>query len=148
VLGLVLARELRLLEASLKPLEITTKPDMPRGTFFSTVKAADIGVSPAELAVAETGTVIIAASDESERLVTALPKIHVVVVPRSRLVSSLADAEPRISRFLAGASRGVVVSLISGPSKTADIGGMLVVGVHGPGELHVCLLDQELREES
>lgn len=127
---------------ALEQLEIARQTDMPREEFFDAVKMADIGVTLVDLAVAETGTVILATSDELERLATALPRIHVALLSHSKLVFSLQDAEPHVSRFLEEAGRGGAVSLISGPSRTADIGGRLVVGVHGPGELHVCLLRQ------
>ena len=140
-----LARELFPLDAASEQLEIASQTDMPREKFFNAVKMADIGVTLVDLAVAETGTVILATSDEAERLATALPRIHVALVSQSKLVFSLQDAEPHVSRFLEGAGRGGAVSLISGPSRTADIEGRLVVGVHGPRELHVCLLGQELR---
>ena len=130
-------------DAALEQLEIARQTDMPRERFFNAVKMADIGVPLVDLAVAETGTVILATSDESERLATALPRIHVALLPRHKLVFSLQDAEPYISSFLASATGGVV-SLISGPSRTADIEGRLVIGVHGPRQLHICLLDQEL----
>lgn len=128
----------------MEPLKIARQADMPRQKFFDAIRTADIGVTSVDLGVAETGTLVHVTSDESERLVTALPRIHVALLPCSRLVFSLLDAEPHLSRFLAGANAGTVVSLISGPSKTGDIGDMLIVGVHGPKELHVCLLDQEL----
>ena len=129
--------------ATPQDFEISSRPDTSRAEFFTALRNAEIGVSPVDLAVAETGTLVIATSDESERLVTALPKIHVALLPRSKLVLSLKDAEPYISRIL-GKVGGATISLISGSSRTADISHMLVLGVHGPKELHVCLLDQEL----
>jgi len=124
--------------------EIAVQAKMPRDEFFASLRRADIGVTFADLAIAETGTLVIATSDESERLATSLPRIHVGILPSSRIVYSLLDAEPHLSKFLAQASRGVAISLISGASRTADIGGRLVMGVHGPRELHICLLEQEL----
>jgi L-lactate dehydrogenase complex protein LldG len=125
-------------------LEIADRTDVPSEKFFNAVKMADIGVTLVDLAVAETGTIILATSDESERLVTALPRIHVALLPCSKLVFSLQDAELHLSKFLEEAGRGGAISLITGPSRTSDIAGRLVVGVHGPQELHVCLLNREL----
>jgi L-lactate dehydrogenase complex protein LldG len=117
---------------------------MPRESFFQALQAAEIGVSPVDLGVAETGTLIIATSDESDRLVTALPKIHVAILPSSRLVYSLQGAEEHVSQMLTESGGGVAVSLISATSRTTDVGGIVILGVHGPKELHVLLLDQEL----
>jgi L-lactate dehydrogenase complex protein LldG len=123
--------------------EIATQSEMSREAFFAALKTAKIGVSTVDLGVAETGTLIVATSDESDRLVTALPEIHIAFLPYSRLVSSLRDAEPQISQLLKQ-GHSVVVSLISASSRTLDIGGLLVLGVHGPKELHVLLLEQEI----
>jgi L-lactate dehydrogenase complex protein LldG len=131
-------------DSALEGLEIVDRTDMPGEKFFDAVKMADIGVTLVDLAVAETGTIILATSDELERLVTALPRIHVALLPRFKLVFSLQDAELHLSRFLEGAGTRGAISLISGPSKTSDIAGRLVVGVHGPQELHICLLNREL----
>lgn len=122
--------------------EVATQSEMSRETFYTALKTAKIGISNADLGVAETGTLIASTSDESDRLVTALPEIHIVILPRSKLVFSLRDAEPHISRLLKQGDR-VAVSLISASSRTSDIGGLLVLGVHGPKELHVLLLDQD-----
>ena len=124
-------------------LEIAKKTKLSREQFFEALKTADIGISPVDLAVAEAGTLIIVTSDESERLVTALPRIHVAVLPRSRLVASFRDAPPTISQALSRTG-GVAVSLISATSRTSDIAHQLVMGVHGPKALHVCMVDQEL----
>jgi L-lactate utilization protein LutC len=126
------------------PFEVATSTSVSRTDFFKALKVAEVGISPADLGVAETGTLIIASSDESERLVTALPGIHVAVLPRSKLVYSLEDAQPYISRFLARSFEGVSISLISASSRTSDVGGIRILGVHGPKALHVLLLDQDM----
>ena len=117
---------------------------MGREDFFSMLKIVEIGISVVDLAVAETGTLVTTTWDESERLVTALPKIHVALVSRSRLVSSLREAEAYVSEVLSQSGGGVTVSLISASSRTADIGDMVILGVHGPRDLHVLLIDEEL----
>jgi len=127
--------------------DIATQSEMSREAFYAALKTVKIGVSTVDLGVAETGTLIAATSDESDRLVTALPEIHIALLPYSRLVSSLRDAEPHISQLLKQ-SHSVVVSLISASSRTSDIGGLLVLGVHGPKELHVLLLEQEMSGEA
>jgi len=117
---------------------------MERADFFEALKAAEIGVTSADLGVAETGTLIIATADELDRLVTALPLVHVAILPRSRLVFALDDAQKQISQLLMNNSAAFSISLISASSRTADVGGISILGAHGPKELHVLLLDQDI----
>jgi L-lactate dehydrogenase complex protein LldG len=88
------------------------------------VWSADVGITLAELAVAETGSVFIEAGPARARLISLAPPVHVVVVRDDQLVGSLEDA------FQRDLTRTSV--LITGPSRTADIEGVLVRGVHGP----------------
>jgi L-lactate dehydrogenase complex protein LldG len=112
-----------------------------RTDFYESLKNAEIGVSSVDLAVAESGTLVILTSDEESRLVTALPEVHVAIVPRSKLVESLAEAAPYLSKAFENTTGAIAVSLISASSRTSDIGDMVILGVHGPKELHVLLLD-------
>jgi len=125
-----------------RKFEVITPSSMSRDEFFVALRTVDVGVSGVDLAVAETGTLIIVTREESERLVTALPQIHVAILPLSKLVSSFQEAERFVSRVLES-SEGTAISLISGTSRTTDIGDVVISGVHGPRELHVFLLDQE-----
>ncbi len=126
------------------PFEVATSTGMIRTDFFRALQVAEVGISSADLGVAETGTLIIGSSDESDRLVTALPGTHVIVLPRSKLVSSLEDAQPYVSQSLARNSEGLSISLISASSRTSDVGGISILGVHGPKELHVLLLAKDI----
>jgi L-lactate dehydrogenase complex protein LldG len=100
--------------------------------------AAEAGLSSAQLAVAETGTLILRSDVERHRLVSLLPPLHVAVVPTSRLVDTMAAALGRL------ADDGVppTLTFVTGPSRTADIELTLVIGVHGPRDLHVVLVDR------
>lgn len=126
-----------------RAFEVVSPASSPREIFFKAVETAKIGISSADWAVAETGTLIIATSNESNRLVTALPEVHVAIVKSSKLVASLREAEPHISEILKGTTGGVTISLISASSRTSDIGDIVIPGVHGPKELHILLLDEE-----
>lgn len=103
------------------------------------VAKADMGISGADLAVAETGSIAIATRRDEDRLVTCLPPVHVAVVPSSVLVRDLDDALPFLERTLQD-PEPCVVSFVSGPSRTRDIEIRLVLGVHGPHELHAVML--------
>ena len=99
--------------------------------------AADLGISGADAALAETGSVIISSGVGRSRLVTLLPPVHLVLLPASRLfVDIFTWTTARDSDMAAN------VLLVSGPSKTADIEQTMAVGVHGPKRLIVLLIEQ------
>jgi len=97
------------------------------------------GLTRAYWGIAATGTLVLDSSSEDLRLATMLCETHVVVLPRSRLrpdsqslaaeLEALMQAPPRYLAFITGASR------------TADIERVLTLGVHGPLELHLLLLE-------
>lgn len=93
-----------------------------------------VGVTWADLAIAETGTVVLSAGLDRPRLASLAPPVHVVLVRKNDIVPHLEDAMERY-----GSGRTSV--LITGPSRTADIEGVLVRGVHGPGQLIVVCVD-------
>ncbi|HYY44982.1 MAG TPA: lactate utilization protein [Actinomycetota bacterium] len=97
---------------------------------------ADVGVTSARWAIAETGTVVIDATAEAGRSPSLLPRTHVCFVHSPRLVATTTKFFEALARE---GRRSSNVTLITGPSKSADIGNELVQGVHGPGEVHVVL---------
>jgi len=99
----------------------------------ATIKAGITGV-PA--AVAETGTLFIPGGKGRPLTASLLPEIHIAVLRASDIHASLENV---FSRFKMGDYPAV--ALVSGPSRTADIEMTLTIGVHGPGELHVYLID-------
>ena len=105
---------------------------------------ADVGISGANILVAETGSAIIISNEGNARLVSTLPDVHIIVSTCEKFVETMAEAE-RILNILPKSSTGQnitsYVSIISGPSKTADIEKELVMGVHGPEHVYVILMD-------
>lgn len=95
---------------------------------------AEVGFSVAVAAVAKSGTLIVEAGPEVERRSSLIPPVNVVLVPRNAIVPTLNEA-------LAALSDRTTV-FITGPSRTADIEGVMVRGVHGPGQLLVWVKDQ------
>lgn len=96
---------------------------------------ADVGISSADAALAETGSIVVQSGPGRSRLATLLPPVHIALVPSERLTADL---------FTWVAGRGEAefpanLVLISGPSKTADIEQTLAIGVHGPKRLIVIL---------
>ena len=97
----------------------------------------EAGLTFVDHAIAETGTLVINASDEDLRLATMICEAHVAVVPISNLVPSATDLEPVLRNSM---NRPPAYwNFITGASRTADIERVLALGVHGPLELHILL---------
>ncbi|HML24909.1 MAG TPA: lactate utilization protein [Aggregatilinea sp.] len=98
--------------------------------------SADVGVSSADAALAETGSIIVTSGPGRSRLATLLPPVHVALVPASRLTTDLFT-------FTAARSgaQPAMMTIISGPSKTADIEQTMAIGMHGPKRFIVILFD-------
>ena len=111
--------------------------------FVLQVSKADAGITTATFAIAETGTLVEIVNDDRERLISSLPPIHIALVRARDIVPSLDDAAPRLNQvYLSGISNSIV-TFISGPSRTADIELRLVLGVHGPHEVHAIVLHSD-----
>jgi len=98
---------------------------------------AEVGITSADYALADTGTLVMLASPAEARLISLLPPVHIAVVPVERVLSGLDELFTILPDPAAETSSMV---LITGPSRTADIEQILVRGVHGPGELHVVVV--------
>jgi len=101
--------------------------------------AMSCGVTGVDYAVAETGSLVVCSSPEHARSVSLLGKVHIAIVREDQVVPDLYDLFPRIqAEYPDGMPSNV--TLITGPSKTADIELQIVIGVHGPGTVHVVLV--------
>ncbi|HSU68842.1 MAG TPA: lactate utilization protein [Tepidisphaeraceae bacterium] len=96
----------------------------------------DAGLTEVDYAVAETGTLAIRHRPEHGRLLSLVPFVHVAVIEREKFVPDLLD----LMELLRTEGFGSGVTLISGPSKTADIEMNVVTGVHGPNVVHAVVL--------
>lgn len=101
--------------------------------------ACDIGITSVDLAIAETGTLLVCSRPGQERVASLLPPLHVAIVERSQIVPDLLDAI-RILHERGLANLPSNITLITGPSKTGDIELQLTTGVHGPGKWRVIIL--------
>ncbi len=105
---------------------------------------ADIGITGANIAIAESGTIVVVTNEGNDRLVSTLPPVHIAVVGIDKLVPTLDDALEILKvlpRNATGQKLTSYVSFITGPSRTGDIELTLTTGVHGPREVHIVLLD-------
>jgi L-lactate dehydrogenase complex protein LldG len=103
---------------------------------------AYIGISAAQAAIAATGSLLLELGDPAERSATALPPVHVVLLRASTIVPDLSALGGALQQHLASPGPSYL-SLITGPSRTADIERVLTIGVHGPKELHILILEGE-----
>lgn len=102
---------------------------------------ADVGVTTADYAIADTGTLVLVSGGEQHRLISLVPPIHVCLLKESRIVAILPELLARVhERHYGQATPPQLMTFITGPSRTADIELTLVTGVHGPTKLHVLIL--------
>lgn len=111
-------------------------------SFHQGLADCDVSITGCELLVSRTGTVVLSTANESGRTTSVYAPVHVCIAYSNQLVYDLKDA----LQFLKEKYNGQLPSFISfatGPSRTADIEKTLVVGVHGPKEVFVLLIDAE-----
>jgi len=109
---------------------------------------ADLGLSGVDYVIAETGTLVLTAQAGQMRGVSLLPPVHVAVARTSQILATLADYLLLVQQAGVDLQQALssCVSFVTGPSRTGDIELQLTVGVHGPGELHLVLLDELMPE--
>lgn len=123
----------------------------PGGTFLAGLPtenakalclAAGMGITEADHALAETGTLVLESGVGRSRMVSLLPPVHAAVLPASRIRKDLNQLVEyyRARPGGAGIADLSCLTLITGPSRTADIELMLTLGVHGPQAVHVLIL--------
>jgi len=96
----------------------------------------EVGITNAQAAIAETGTLVLDSSCERNRLVSVVPPVHIAIVAASRIYATLAEV---LAMLQSGAQLSPAITFITGPSRTADIELTLTIGVHGPQELYVII---------
>ena len=107
------------------------------GDFREVAGKADIGLSTADYAIAETGSLVLTGGPGKGRTVTLLPPSYVAVLPVDRILSTVPEA---IELYADGGELPANVCFHSGPSRSGDIEMSLAIGVHGPGDVHVVLV--------
>lgn len=127
-----------------KDLEFVTEVTDPE--FVTNAAAAGIGVSGVDYALADTGTLVLLTGRGRARSISLLPAVHIALIRPEQIISGLDDLFTllREKRGLASGALSSAITFITGPSRTADIELTLVVGVHGPQELHAVLLSEAM----
>ncbi len=116
---------------------LTDWRNIDRATAFD----LDVTISGVAAALAETGSLVVEASPDSPRLLSLIAPLHIAVVPVAAIVPDMLDY---LQRFADKPPHDLPAGqvIITGPSKTADIEGVLVPGVHGPGEVEILIVDE------
>ena len=121
-----------------KITELLKKSGYPITEFSEVPENIEVGITGCEYLVAHTGSVMVSSAQKGGRQMFVYPPVHIIVARHSQLVGYLENAyENLIKKY--DKDLPSHVSLITGPSRTADIEKTMVMGAHGPRELHVFL---------
>jgi L-lactate utilization protein LutC len=102
----------------------------------SVLFGCDLGITSAQWGIAETGTLVLESERESHRLTSLVPPVHLCILKATDIRQTLGEILELISKNL---SR--TVTFITGASRTSDIELTLAIGVHGPKELHIIVIN-------
>lgn len=117
------------------------KPYSPAYMNVGSVEDMDAAITDCEFLVARTGSIILSSAQSSGRALPVYTPIHIVIAFTHQLVFDIRDGIVKMKdRY--GDQLPSMITLATGPSRTADIEKTLVVGVHGPKEVYVFLLDE------
>ena len=119
-------------------VDFTTAGRADKAAFVGEAAAAGLGITAVDYALADSGTLCLLAAKGQPRTASLLPPVHVAVLRPRQIIRGLDD----LFALLPANELSSAVTLITGPSRTADIELTLVVGVHGPQQLHVILADE------
>ncbi len=127
------------IEAGCDGLELL-KPPYAADTLPDAIDTADVGVTGIEFAIAQSGTLVEVTTDDAVRLVSSLPRTYIGVLRAEDIVDKFADGAARIRQTVQRYEKNLVISFISGPSRTGDIELKLTLGVHGPEAAHAVII--------
>lgn len=115
--------------------------------FYSTdtdFAQAEVGITLCEALIARNGSILLSSGSPAGRRLTIYPPHHIVVAYTSQLLPDIKDGLNKLKAKY-GSNLPSMISLVTGPSRTADIEKTLVLGAHGPKDLIVFLLDDHLK---
>jgi len=133
------------------PEQVTIKEivDVARRGLRDIILKTNIGLSGANAITADEGLICLEENEGNQRLITSLPRKHIVIAGIDKVVPTAEDAihiMKSAAYFGLGVRSGVYLSFISGPSRTGDIDFQITYGMHGPEEVHVILFDNGRRQ--
>ncbi|MFN6944522.1 MAG: lactate utilization protein C [Cytophagaceae bacterium] len=101
---------------------------------------ADAGITTCEALIARTGSIFVSSAGEAGRRLSIYPPVHIVIAYTSQILYDIKDGITYLKKKYKS-NIPSMLSLVTGPSRTADIEKTLVLGAHGPKELIVFLID-------
>jgi L-lactate dehydrogenase complex protein LldG len=116
--------------------------------FFSEDKdlhEIEVGITQCEYLIARLGSIMVSSRQQCGRKMFVYPPVHIVIAYTSQLVNDLKQALAGIKQKYAD-NIPSMISVITGPSRTADIEKTLIMGAHGPKEIYVFLIDDIVGE--
>jgi L-lactate dehydrogenase complex protein LldG len=120
--------------------EVKTNAELLEAASKTDLFNCDAGITSAQWAIAETGTLALESAKERHRLSSLVPPVHIAVIEAGKIRQTLSEVLESVSeRGKDELSRAV--TFITGPSRTSDIELTLAIGVHGPGELFVIVIE-------
>ncbi len=116
----------------MKSLKITSEID---------IASADIGITGADFAIADTGTLVLLSSPKQPRLTSLLPPVHIAILKKENIVLNIYALFAKLGEtYEKNDELSTCISFITGPSRTADIELNLTLGVHGPEKAIVIII--------
>ena len=120
--------------------DLLKREGIPFESCWSSFPEARLGITRCEYLIARLGTVMVSSKSSPGRKINAFPEIHLIVAYTSQLLPDLKQGFQEIKRKYKDEYPSMI-SLITGPSRTADIEKTLIIGAHGPKEVYVFLID-------
>lgn len=120
--------------------ELFIKNDFRKCRIGKSIDKADAGITLCEALVARTGSIFLSSKQEAGRTLSVFPPVHIVVAYANQLVYDIKDGLHLLKEKYKD-NYPSMVTLATGPSRTADIEKTLVLGAHGPKEVYVFFID-------
>lgn len=124
-------------------ISMLKKAELPFEDNDEKMKHAGAAITKCEFLIARLGSIMISSAHASGRRLNVFPESHIVIAHPSQFVRDVKDAFARLNEKYPGNQNPSLVSMITGPSRTADIEKTLVMGAHGPKSLYVFLVENE-----
>jgi L-lactate dehydrogenase complex protein LldG len=109
------------------------------------LSVVDLSITGAEYLIADIGTIVAISNPQASRQISLLPAAHLVVATPDQIFPNMAELFKHIWEKHRDALPGSALTLITGPSRTADIEKVLIRGVHGPTRLLAIILGSEMK---
>jgi len=120
--------------------------DLAREQIRSKILESEVGITGANALTADEGLICLIENEGNQRLITSLPKKHVVITGIDKIVENISEATliaKVAALFGLGEKTAGYISFLKGPSRTGDLGFEIIEGMHGPEEVHVIILDNK-----